>query len=324
MRIKYIDKTKGICIALVVLGHICRIRWKGTIPVILIYAVNVQPFFIISGILIENNREYLKAWKDIISRNCRSLLIPYLFFEMLYNVVYSVLNGRETLRWQIIDTLIFYGREIATWFLPALFFAKLIIVLLLKHRLKRASALSLSGVIFLIGLFGKELFPFASYYQARFLFRVFIGVGFLAIGIMLSRYLDVIISHKHIVYVSILLFGLTTLANGQVSTYKVDIHNPLLYVLSSLFGTILLLQVATRIDAPLLEYWGRNSIVILGTHQLILHVLFRWIGRSYSILVALLIWAGIMAIEIPVIGIINRCFPFVIGKKYKDCVRNTK
>ena len=141
MRLKYIDKTKGICIALVVLGHICRIRWKGTIPVIIIYAVNVQPFFIISGILIENNREYFNAWKDIIFKNCRSLIFPYFFFEMLYNVVYSVINGRETLRWQIIDTLVFYGREIATWFLPALFFAKLIIFVLFKLRLNKTNTL---------------------------------------------------------------------------------------------------------------------------------------------------------------------------------------
>lgn len=317
MRKQYIDNAKGICIGLVVLGHICRRNWEGTVPIVLIYTINVQAFFIISGLLIEETREYKKSWKGIIIGNSLRLLILYFVFEMLYNLTYSLLNGFSTFRWQAIDTLIFYGRGIATWFLPALFIAKMLVFLFIKIGHDKVALYGLSGVLFGIGLYHKQLFPAYTMWQAVFVFRVFIGTGFLATGILLSRRIEKIISNKIAVFFLFPLYLLAAIMNGQVSTYLADLNNPLLYAVAAVSGTIVLLAGCRSFSNCLFEYWGRNSIVILGTHQAILYVFFFTLGRDYMIFTAALIWIITMLLEFPIIEVVNRWFPFLIGKKRK-------
>ncbi len=92
-------------------------------------------------------------------------------------------------------------------------------------------------------------------------------------------------------------------------------NNPLLYVAASVSGTFLLLAICRSFSNRLLEYWGRNSLVILGTHQSILLVLHSLLGKDYSLYVAILLFLIIMLIEYPVIEGINRWTPFLIGKR---------
>ena len=317
MRIDYLDKAKGFCIALVVLGHICKPKWGGTIPLILIYTVNVQAFFIISGILIEIKREYLKSWKETFWGNALRLLIPYYCFETLYNVVYSCFNGVNTLRWQEIDTLIFYGRGIATWFLPALFFAKNIVVFLKKTFHKQSVMLAFAGGLFGIGLFWNTLFSAQPLWIEVFICRILIGVGFLTVGVLLTPVIDKTVTSKKWGQIGLLFFFfiLTALKNGQVSTYLMELNNPLFYMGSSVSGTISMLWICNVIPGRVLKYWGRNSIIVLGTHQTILLVLLTWLGKQYSITIAMMLWGLIMIIEFPVIEVINKWAPAIVGKK---------
>ncbi len=314
MRKRYIDCAKGIGIGLVVLGHICRRNWEESIPVILIYTVNVQSFFIISGILIEETKEYRKSWGDILIRNSRRLLIPYFAFETLYNLVFACINGFSTFKWQEIDTLIFYGRGIATWFLPTLFLAKMLLLFFLKNLHNRTVAYTAAGILFGIGLFHEFLFPSLTIWQARFVFRAFLAVGFLAAGILLSRKIDLFLSHKAAGLALAAVYLTAAVLNGQVSTYLIELNNPLLYAAAAVSGTVLLLAICSAFSNRLLEYWGRNSIVILGTHQAILYVFQFLLGKDYSVYLAILLWIIIMLMEFPIIEGINRWAPFLIGK----------
>ena len=317
MRLKYIDGAKGFCIALVVLGHICRKNWLGTIPVILIYTVNVQAFFIISGVFLEKNKEYQRNIKDIITSNVIRLLVPYYCFETIYNLAYAVINGFVTFRWQEIDTFIFYGRGIATWFLSALLIAKIVLILLYKTRMNRKLVYLIAFVLFGIGLFHEVYYPGELHWILQFFFRGLIGIGFLTIGAILYNNIEYIVSFRNtvIIYALFVAFLMAALFNGQVSTYKLEFNNPFLYVFTSVAGTLIVLRVFRRFTTRIFEYWGRNSIIILGTHQAILCFFNAWIGKEYSICAAVFQWVIIMLMEFPIIMIINRWVPFLVGKK---------
>lgn len=74
----------------------------------------------------------------------------------------------------------------------------------------------------------------------------------------------------------------------------------------------------------LLIYFGRNSLIILCTHQCIMSLI-RVIFRNdlTGMISGFIMFLIVILIEIPVIEIINRYLPFIIGKKYDSC-KNVK
>ncbi len=95
------------------------------------------------------------------------------------------------------------------------------------------------------------------------------------------------------------------------------LNNPALYVISSICGTIVLLIISNLLSSQLLEFWGENSIIILGTHQMLLYVIYKLMGKDYSVFTAVFLWAFVMLLEYPIIKVINKCAPWVIGKARK-------
>ena len=65
-----------------------------------------------------------------------------------------------------------------------------------------------------------------------------------------------------------------------------------------------------------LAYWGENSLIVLCTHMMIMpvfslfshHISNEWIGNLTGTI-------AVLAVEVPVIYIIKRYMPYLIGKK---------
>lgn len=88
-RTAYIDTTRAILIFLVVLGHVLNYadpEYK-VIPYILarefFNSFHMPAFFVLSGMLTDLEKWRARPWTTYILHKAKTLLVPYLFFEVL-------------------------------------------------------------------------------------------------------------------------------------------------------------------------------------------------------------------------------------------------
>ena len=82
-RLEYMDMVKGVGILGIVIMH------SSTVPLQAIWWISsVAPplFFLSSGMLIARGGEPGKSWKEVLGRKGRSLLLPFLYFSLIYIV----------------------------------------------------------------------------------------------------------------------------------------------------------------------------------------------------------------------------------------------
>ena len=105
-------------------------------------------------------------------------------------------------------------------------------------------------------------------------YRLFIGVIFFASGNYLSEY----IKNKKIKYSEIVfLLSINVIAcfiNGRIELLELRLNNIILYFISSITGTMFIIYMSKKIsDNKILEYIGRNSLVIMCAHQIIIELI---------------------------------------------------
>ena len=71
-RILWVDIAKGIGILLVLIGHVSQNSYISSF----IYSFHIPLFFIISGYLYKNKKNYIR-------NKTTTILIPYLFFSII-------------------------------------------------------------------------------------------------------------------------------------------------------------------------------------------------------------------------------------------------
>ena len=137
VRENWVDIAKGIGIILVVMGHACC----PVLPHGIIYSFHMPFFFFLSGLFI--CRQCETNFYNYVKKNFRSLLVPYFYFNILSIIFYyvmSIIFHKELLLGSVQDNLIgiIVGMRFGCpyhhvlWFLPCLFFAKILVYLLYK------------------------------------------------------------------------------------------------------------------------------------------------------------------------------------------------
>jgi fucose 4-O-acetylase-like acetyltransferase len=126
-RLWWVDWSKSICIFLMVVGHSFYPE-KGSIDWMtknLIYSFHMPLFFFVSG--------YLTKYKDekfiqFLKRQVKSLLIPYVFFNVVCFIIGLPISKFAIDNNRVIDTFIGGGHSFAgaTWFLLSLFWIKIL------------------------------------------------------------------------------------------------------------------------------------------------------------------------------------------------------
>lgn len=190
-RVTYIDSTRALLIILVVLGHILQYANPGydilpyTLAQEFIYAFHMPAFFLLTGMLADETRWKHRSLTELLKSRCRTLLVPYLFFELLavfwkHFVLHTVTLGEGLYRMVTLRCNV--G---ADWFLPALFLANLFFWLYVrcpgKYKWVPALVLSFSIPVFLPNGHGWNL-----------LFRGILGFGFMMVGALLKKTLPAI------------------------------------------------------------------------------------------------------------------------------------
>lgn len=310
-RIGNIDTAKGILIILVVIGHVLNFNTPATAAIkTWLCSFHIPAFFIISGLLINPEKWRQQSFSTFAKHKAYSLLIPYIFFEVAAGIFQMILFGVDAVNPVGIfcGMLTLHCNQGADWFLPTLFVAEVIMWLFIRfnwYRYNYIAVLLFLGIGFWI--------PEPSY-LVGVLRRICIAVAFLMIGVLLKRVLTHTDKNRAFV------FGGGTLVisylNGCVDLSMRQFHNPALYLLGAVLGTYFILNMSEKMDSKWIRYAGRNSLIIMGTHQSVI-VVFNQIFQTnnYGILIQAVVLFSIGLVEVAIIPIIIKCVPFLVDRK---------
>lgn len=351
-RLEHLDMAKGIGIFFVALGHMEDIA-TGTR--VWISSFHMPLFFIISGILMAVKDEQEKELKESVRKRFRGLIIPYLWFSLSYfiidignlNIVHNI--DLHTFIVDTIDSATFYGMSVL-WFLPALFLASVGFLFLKKKFPDTITAPGLIVIALVAYVIKLQFEKIYTMYESSLLItslinivyiflRAAIAQSFVGYGYYAKRLYDRIVSgnmifgksadSRIISFVSgaILLAVNIMLAqnNGCADLRNIILNNVAVYYIAAFagcFGIILLLKALPPIRPVM--YFGRNSIIVMACHinYYILYagIKLAWLVDSFNkhakhyVFVAVTM-ITVFALSAVVIEVINRYFPFILGKK---------
>lgn len=320
-RVAYFDIAKAFLIFLVVVGHIFIVlnpnydRIYLTIPQAVIYSFHMPAFFIIHGILFNNEKWKAIPTKKFILKRLYTLIVPYVFFEII-GMIWKVAVSNQSLITGIYNMLTIRCNIGADWFLPALFMGSLLFLIYVKHPNR------IYGIISVIVSFLLPMIMSGSQLTIV-LGRGLLAYGFIMIGNLGKSFFQSEKAKKLLHMIGALLItgfvaqiGLKWYGNDF---YSCTIENPLTFVIGGISGTYLILGISRYFNSNLISGLGKHTLIIMGTHQLVIYAMTSFVPNISG---GSLLWGvGLLLItlifEIPVVFIINKYLPFLIGKGLK-------
>ena len=312
-RLRYIDIAKGMAILCMVLGHTYSMQEKPFI-FIWIYSFHMPLFFITSGILYRIKRSGEQKYSSLIQKKTKTLLIPYLIWNTIYQIFISILNFRGGKNiWLTNLQHIIYFNGSAMWFLPVMFIASLIFLVTIKNKYLN---IILGITLAIVGINMPE-----CSYMLEVVFRAFVGVIFIEIG---YYFYDMYINNfsKIILVIVIGLDILGVQKNGLVNLSDRLFNNPYIYIWTACLGTYIIYKLSIYLDKRnirLLEYWGKNSIKILCLHGFIIEII-RLVDYKIfgNVLVCMGRWEGVVFTSIISMPLINKFLWWSFGERREN------
>lgn len=323
-RDKTYDFIKGLGIIMVVLGH--AYSFENVITV-LINSFHMPLFFVITGILYKKKSE-ICTFKFDIRKKIRKLIIPYIVFESIWCSFMTLLNYKGDMFYTFIECakkMISLKGNTAIWYLPCLFFSEIIFFVLSKK--KKYYIISLA--LMLIGV----IFSKREYFWIKPFFRVLIGQGFITIGFRFHDIIEKKIDFFKLLFL-IIIFIVLGNKNGSVALYSLKMNNKFLFIINSIIGTYILIQLACRIYPKIMNnkitktvnYYGENSVIVVAFHMFLIEIIrildYKLFG---SALYKCGIWEGIiltiivMIVMLIIISVCKKYFLFLFGKSKMVC-----
>lgn len=356
-RITYLDMARGVGVVLMVIGHLIGAlvasdnkAWFSPTSHMIV-SFHMPLFFILSGMVANLTRETEKSIKTVALRKIRTLLLPYVIFSIVIWLMgyhtYCTHPGEIAtgILWEQIISIVTLRGLSVMWFLPTLFLAEMIFLLMQKYLGKRFGTILLAG--FGIAAFALEPVVHRTGWNQG-------GYGMYALGCLVLVIARAIISAAFLLF-GWHLFGLIEKIHSKISVMparfgmflgglgitaffcwlsfkniKVDLNfmvfgNVALFVLCAL-GSSVGVIIACRFcyQERLLRFLGENSLVIMATH-LDFGILGRaiWFGyiicnrttRAKDIALFGSIGIFILVSEILIIYLFKYVFFWIIGKK---------
>lgn len=348
-RISYLDMARGVGMVLVVMGHVTYIN---TDLRHFITAFHMPLFFVISGILLEINREEEKNYKFLIRKKLQRIMIPYLVFSLASFVVEGarvLIKGLD--EWNVVLRQLFQScclQGVSTlWFLPALLISELLFIGLRKKTNHIGTILLSVGIVvgcYFLSNYEQLIYPYHAVSRVYRLLHDVVSMvirnlfctGFICLGYYISRWMLKQTKSGLQDGIGLLIFagvGYETIQNVGMADLRFMVIDSLpLYMLGAISGSmtiILLCKYLQRVPiSPIkkvLEFYGRNSLIIMVTHMdfrilyISILIALQFMERIplYS-LFHIMIVVLVFILEIPIIWFINRYLPFILGKMKKS------
>lgn len=320
-RVEWIDVLKGIGIILVVLGHNQVTKYAGTY----ISSIHMPLFLLISGYLYDS-KKYSKFINFLESR-FKGIIIPFLFFTLISLFTYmglSMIRG-EVIEWsKVIRQFIISGvtpLNLPLWFLKTLFVVELMFYFLKKYS-KNNIILFVCLAIFLMISFNNHLFGLDFEVTRTFNALFFYGLGNLLRGKKIDFKYKIFI-----LLLTLVVSNIIVAKSVNINLYlAISLTDHFMYFFLAACSGITSCYILARFinKSKILEYFGKNSLIVLGMHMLIkIFTSYFWVYilraprnmlNSKSNLSALLYTVVILLLCVPVIEIYNKYFGKVFTK----------
>ena len=358
MRLHWIDALKGFGIMLVVLAHHSLPIALDTYT----FSFHMPLFFFISGFLFDFGK-YTGSATNFVKGRLRSLIVPYFCFALFTCLFYFMLDELYTpgvisikffensMLHGTSHILVAFGPAISynppLWFLTCLFVTELLFYGLAKKYYgepkKLVFWLTIAGVIgYLYSVYTPFRIPWnvdvalaaIVFYGAGNLFRKLtepesgssfslrLNSGFIEKFFRVEKYLPVIAILLSLLYLGYLMkFPTDDKVNMNVMQYG-GFFSFYLLAFAGIFTFVYLFKKIG--SSKVLEYYGRNSLIILALHFPLKDVLIKLViiilgvdieYTHYNAGLALGLTVMNLILLVPVIYVINNYFSFILGKK---------
>lgn len=319
-RLNWIDWAKALGITMVVMGHS-----NYNIPFLseMIFMIHMPLFFFISGFLYKAN----KTFKDISLSNWKTLILPYILFNLI-SAMFALLIGsgkylldipmnlQDTFVSPLKNSLLGIPGNLlcgVTWFLLALVWCRYL-TSMLHHSIKWISLLGIST--WAVAFIFKHYFDLTSYYC------IFCGVaGFIwfELGYILKNKLNQIIVPKWVLIVLVPLgfcicFYILKV-NGQCNYLAADTKG-IIGLLGTGMGLLSFLSLCKLLDnfnLKVITAVSNASILIMGTHMLVMLPLQKILNYQYRTVVTLVVDVLIVLSITLVYPMVRKLSPQLIG-----------
>lgn len=300
-----VDLLRCFGIVLMIMGHI---GFGGTFDKY-IHAFHMPLWFVISGYFFNEKKN---TYEHIIKK-IRTLLIPYLFFSVCYEILWT-LKGHEQWYGIVWPNTIQVPLNGALWFLPAMFMVDIVSFLFLKYIPLKFNFI-IFPMIAIMGSFHLISLPFSAD-------SALVGIGFFFIGYLIKRYGEKLLNLDtcYVLMLFILnIFGI--FYNEYVNVRSNQYGNILLFWINAVVAVITFWNICRlidrRSDTPFLCEIGSKSLIYVCLNQFLLFC----IGKLHiSLGVSPLLWKIIcLLIVLDVCFIANRIIErtklkFILGK----------
>lgn len=306
-RLTYIDMVKGFSMLCIIIGHLLPLNYN---VVCLTTPFHVPIYYVISGFLFHYKEEEIDI-KTNLKKMVKSLLIPYFFFSIVIILIELVRIGPDYAIKLVKATVDFSGIA-ALWFIPSLIVTRLVFVasLNMKNKWIRIGIIVLPLIFILAGCKEPEnrtLFV---------LYRSFLTTPFFAIGYYSEKWMRKI----EIPTLALMAFaGLGIFLSYLNGPFYVFCAKSDCLWISTLLAIIISISIILLFkkmpEIKFLSFCGKNSLILLATHQMISIVILQILIEmrvEHRKAVFLILF---LMIEYGTIYICNRFLPFCIRKK---------
>jgi fucose 4-O-acetylase-like acetyltransferase len=318
-RIEYYDIAKAYLIFLVIIGHVLNVINPGyaklhfSVIQSFISAFHMPAFFILHGVLFNNEKWRKRSVKEFILKRVYTLIIPYLFFEII-GIIWKWILGSQDVLTGLYNIVTIRCNIGADWFLPAMFLGSLLYLIYVKFTNR------ICGVVSVLISFILPMFMDGNQ------FLIVVGRGLLAYGfIMIGHVVREFLKSEHTksifnIILALLITGtmaVISLKWGNNDFYTCIINTPVVFLIGGGSGTYLIVGISRLFQCKVLSCIGRHTLTIMGTHQLFIYalsdVLLQNINQDVAVGIILLLI--IIVLDIPVVFILDRYLPFLVGRK---------
>lgn len=340
-RIVYLDMAKAFAIYLVVLAHTGYIRestnnWLSTVP--------LPVFFATAGIMMYVVNSAEKPFGTFVKKKLLTVMVPYFTFAASYYLLYLVAHTAHNFTG---DNLVLFLAQIFTlrgystlWFLPVFLLGEIISFLCIKYLKKRwkliIAALTLIAMataaqhvyfayraIYCVDILSTSLYEIILTLIKSVCAAIFIIIGYLSAPFITNRDTD----RRKDLAIGIILTVINILCTGINGLQDLNNLNcgflPMFFVLGTVASTGVILICKCLPGWKWVSYFGRNSLIIMGTH-LSGYVLYCGMvfashfstripfAQDWTQLILTMLFTFVFSV--PIIEILNRYFPYLLGR----------
>ena len=306
-RLTWIDLAKGFLILAVILGHSTN-YWHLKSYLGYFY---MPMFFFLSGYTLKKT-EVLPFLK----KKVKTLLLPYVGFALLFIAYKSLRLLVFETPFDILEGLIsivlpYSGRVGGTvyelWFLPCLFLAEILFILLLSNKKSiKILTVLLEIAIFIVGIL---FLPYTSLVLAVAFATLFIAFGYVCKSFNNIKVLDSFLAFIIAIVIHLACFIINTIIlENHIDFSSGAINIVLLWLPGVLTGIIAYSYLLKKICkfSPL-EYVGKNSLYFYCFHYIVLSLVTFVVDKvtSIEIIKTIICFVMVTAITMLVVVIYN-------------------